>query len=437
MADPQQSTHDRALPQRGRASLRLVRAPEESLGPISPELVLVSPDLAAAVRSTPDALVVDASGPASGMPPLPASGRPGGSDGAGVRGAVRYDSRDLLLERHGLTLELATDGTGRLWRLTLARGETVEEPAEDDGVPGRIASLLATLVDGRELRRVPVRSENAEIQRLEERIAAQLRSLLAHDAGTRLASDPENLHQLRVASRRVRAFLRVARELVDADWAGEINGSLRELGRASGPARDLDVLIDHLHGQIRSLDDRDREAAAELIAALERDRNYLQNELLAALDGEQYRRLLDQLGLPVQAAVTPAARTLEQLAARELRKLIVQVRRLGKAPPDEQLHALRLRVKRVRYAAELGGLPGGARTARVIRAAMKLQDVLGEHQDAVVAEERIRAQAYLIGSPQVAFVAGRLAERQRRRRDDLQQRLPSAWRQLRRLARRA
>jgi CHAD domain-containing protein len=71
----------------------------------------------------------------------------------------------------------------------------------------------------------------------------------------------------------------------------------------------------------------------------------------------------------------------------------------------------------------------------VIAAATLLQDVLGAHQDSAVAEERIRALANRIGSPQVAFVAGRLAERQRQRREDLQQRLPPAWKRLRKLAR--
>ena len=98
---------------------------------------------------------------------------------------------------------------------------------------------------------------------------------------------------------------------------------------------------------------------------------------------------------------------------------VAQVRALGKAPADEKLHELRIRVKRVRYAAELGGLRGGARTARVIGAATSLQDILGAHQDAVVAEQRIRALAERSDDPSVAFAAGpagRAAEAAPRRR---------------------
>jgi CHAD domain-containing protein len=168
---------------------------------------------------------------------------------------------------------------------------------------------------------------------------------------------------------------------------------------------------------------------------LERDRDELQTVLEAALDSPAHREMLDRLALPVEVAAEPSDRTLAELAARELRRLVTQVRALGKTPPDEKLHELRIRVKRVRYAAELGGLRGGARTARVIGAATSLQDILGAHQDAVVAEQRIRGLAQRSDDPEVAFAAGRLAERQRQRRNELQSQLPSAWRRLRKLAR--
>ena len=110
----------------------------------------------------------------------------------------------------------------------------------------------------------------------------------------------------------------------------------------------------------------------QLIRMLERDRDELQAHLEATLDSREHRALLEQLALPVEVAAEPSERTLADLAARELRRLVAQVRALGKAPADEKLHELRIRVKRVRYAAELGGLRGGGRTARVIEAATSL-----------------------------------------------------------------
>ena len=424
--------------------LRLVRGAPAALGPISPELALVSPELAAAIRSTPDVVILAEVGSAGGGPSPSSQQSETWTDGTRERNddpggeapvTMRYDTPDLLLERCGLALELESRATQRRWRLTLPRGETVEAPAGEDGVPDQIASLLATLADPGEIRRVPVRSLDPQILLLEERIHAERGSLLKHDPGTRLASDAENLHQLRVASRRLRTFLRLTRELVDGAWASEVRTPLRELGRASGPARDLDVLLALLREQVEGLDDRDREAGVELIAAAEDDRMTVQRKLLAVLDSERYRSMLERLTLPVEVTTTPASNTTEELAARELRRLLARVRKLGKTPSHAELHALRIRVKTVRYSLELSGLPAGTRTSRIIDTSVQLQNLLGEHQDAVAAEEHIRALAFRIGSTQVAYVAGRLAERQRQRRADLERRLPSAWKRLRRLAR--
>lgn len=396
-------------------------------GPVSPELVLVSPELAAIVAGTPDALIVGDSEPVDEETEelISHGGTPGGS--------VRYDTSDLVLERHGLTLELENRDDLQVWRLTLPRGETVELPAGPSGVPRRIAALLDTLLGDDDLRRVPKRSSSPEIEKLEAQLIAQRHSLIAHDAGARLAVDPENLHQLRVASRRARAFLRVARELVDGEWAADLNGALRRLGQASNQARDLDVLLEHLEHEAPTLGAPDSEAATQLIRMLERDRETVQAELEETLDSSAHRELLEQLALPVEVAEQPTDRTLADLAARELRRLLTQVRALGKSPADEKLHDLRIRVKRVRYAAELAGVRGGKHTAHLIGAATALQDILGAHQDAVVAEQRIRALAERSEDSRVAFAAGRLAERQRQRRDALQRQLPDAWRRLRKL----
>ena len=72
-------------------------------------------------------------------------------------------------------------------------------------------------------------------------LEAEYRALLAHDPGTRRGDDPEDLHQLRVVTRRQRAFLRAARPLVDSDWATALRAELGWLGGHLGPARDLDV----------------------------------------------------------------------------------------------------------------------------------------------------------------------------------------------------
>jgi len=84
----------------------------------------------------------------------------------------------------------------------------------------------------------------------------------------------------------------------------------------------------------------------------------------------------------------------------------------------------------LRPSAELSGADGG-RAERFLSRAKALQDLLGEHQDAVVAERRLRELALAGVSASEAFVAGRLAERQRVRRERVAKRLPKAWKRLR------
>ena len=377
---------------------------------------------------TPDAVVVG--GPrtqavvARWEPPTARSG-----DGSSA--TVRYDTPDLVLERHGLTLELSN----RTWCLTAARGESIEAPADGVGVPHELEALLRNVSRGGALVQVPVRSTDRQVRRLEKQVAKQHHSLVRHDVGTRIASDPESLHQLRVAARRVRAFLAVAHDLVDRDWANEIKAGLRDLGRASSDARDVDILLGNLRTELTRLDVRDQVAGAALIRRLEADRRELHEKLLALLDSGSYQRVLDQLALPATPATSAPAPNLDRLARRELRRLAARVRRLGKRPADDALHALRIKVKRLRYATELAGAPAGKRTARVIAAATQMQDVLGAHQDAVVGEERLRQLAHGLDETGVAFVAGRLAERERMKRDEIHDRLSPAWRELHKVAR--
>ncbi|HEY0636908.1 MAG TPA: CHAD domain-containing protein, partial [Pseudonocardiaceae bacterium] len=81
----------------------------------------------------------------------------------------------------------------------------------------------------------------------------RLRAMLAHEAGTRSGVDPEDLHQMRVAVRRTRAVLRAARPLLDRRWADGLRARLGDVGRALGPVRDLDVLLERLHGEAAAL----------------------------------------------------------------------------------------------------------------------------------------------------------------------------------------
>jgi CHAD domain-containing protein len=173
-----------------------------------------------------------------------------------------------------------------------------------------------------------------------------------------------------------------------------------------------------------------------LLSGLVADRRQARSRMLAALGSQRYTDLLAALAAAARTEVDEKGEVLgprkgdvsgtEQhpadlvgLIGRPFRKLSNAVKALGEDPPDDDLHALRIRGKRLRYAAELAEPAGGKPIRQLIRATKELQDVLGEHQDAVVAESEVRRLLAGLGDPVeagVAFVAGRLVERERGRK---------------------
>ena len=266
-------------------------------------------------------------------------------------------------------------------------------------------------------------------------LRAQYEAILRHDPGTRLGRDPEELHQMRVATRRMRAILRAARPLLDGEWVREWRAELGWLGGAPGPVRYLDELVDDLRADAGALGGGDERAFLVLVRRLEDERAADREALVAALGAPRYIALIERLDADTKAPPPGRrGRSLRDLAAREFRRLRKAVRALGPDPPDDELHAARIAVKRARYAAELAERSVGEAATAVIRAAKVLQDVLGDHQDAAVAEARIRALVRPRTSAAQAIAAGRVIERQHERRRVARAEYPAAWRDLERAA---
>ena len=168
--------------------------------------------------------------------------------------------------------------------------------------------------------------------------------------------------------------------------------------------RDLDVLIEHLDAEVLELG-ADEAQGRKLVRTLERSRRAARRRLLAALDSPRYFALLDALERPF--ATVADEPSLDEIHAAEHKRLRKAVDALAADSPDEELHAARIRVKRARYAAELQG------DKPYVQAAKRLQDILGEHQDAVVAIGKLRDLAGRM--PDAAVAAGRLIEREHER----------------------
>ena len=119
--------------------------------------------------------------------------------------------------------------------------------------------------------------------------------LLAHDLGVRLDEDPEDVHQARVATRRLRSDLRTFREFLPDDWAQETRAELGWVAEALGRARDADVLLERLQHEVDTLDGRDAIAAAGLIGKLVAEREQARDHLMVVFDSDRYGALLDRL----------------------------------------------------------------------------------------------------------------------------------------------
>jgi CHAD domain-containing protein len=262
-------------------------------------------------------------------------------------------------------------------------------------------------------------------------IGRQVTALLARDPGTRLGGEAEDLHQMRVATRRLRTILRVARPLLDPEWTEPLRAELAWLGELLGPARDLDVQMAYFAEETATLKSRDRRPLERFIDHLRRERERVQQTLIEWLRSPRYLKLIASL---VQAAQQPpvvaADTTLGDIAAHEFKQLRKSMKRLGRPPTHAELHRARILTKRARYAAELAQLSMGKPAGRFAEEAKKFQDLLGTHQDAVQAEEHIRRFVVRTQGVRAAFVAGRMVERQHQRRDAARAALRSEWKQL-------
>jgi CHAD domain-containing protein len=344
-----------------------------------------------------------------------------------------YDTADRDLERLGMAIARLPAEAGVVWRLSLPRGERVEawEPGNDGlAPPEEIARILDTVTAGKELVPAPPVGVDPGAVRLREVLDEQRQALLLHDPGVRVGRDPENLHQHRVAARRARAFLRAARAYLDPDWWRSVAGALAALGEATGPLRDLDVLVEHVQTERSTIGDPDSAGADGLLAKLELERARARERVVGTLDGDGYQAVLARLRHPPRLAAGVKALPLKRIARKEFRRLSEAVDGLGNQPDETSLHALRIQLKRARYAAELAA-PSGAAARRFLADAKILQELLGEHQDAAAAERQLRDATVVDASTAAAFVAGRIADRQAARRLRVTERLPSAWKRLR------
>jgi len=269
---------------------------------------------------------------------------------------------------------------------------------------------------------------SSELETLRSYIRLQYARMLAHDPGVRVGSDPEDLHQLRVATRRLRSVLKTAAPILDLVWVDEIRAELSWLGDELGPARDLDVLIPYLREEAGELDAGDRKALAPLFRKLGLQRATARKAVLKALRSERYLALLASIEAAAAGPPPGGAGSLRTEVENDFKRLRKAMRTVDEDPTGEAIHEARIKGKRARYATELLEDELGKPGAKLLSAAKDFQDTAGEHQDAVVAEARIRALLRGVRAQRTALAAGMLVSRQRERREAAARALPKAWR---------
>lgn len=296
----------------------------------------------------------------------------------------------------------------------------------------------------------------------------QTGQLLWHEPGTKLGIDPEHLHAMRVATRRLRAALRLFLEVLPVRTATHLRSELKWLGGSLGKVRDLDVYLERLKGLGASLLPESRPGLEQYRRHLIEEREKRREGLLRALRTRRFLTFKESLAAMMEkrpmnwrnrkAMTQPALSAAAVFLTPPLNRLLKAGRALRLDSPDVEMHALRIKVKRLRYALEFfqrsldskegaagGSLPAasnksvnslslGAAANRWIAKLRTLQDLLGEHQDLVVGQETIRGFLQKAGGGQegrqYAFVLGQASALHAQRALECRRAFFEAWKAL-------
>ncbi len=241
-------------------------------------------------------------------------------------------------------------------------------------------------------------------------LGARIEDYIAHDPGVRLGT-PDSVHKMRSATRRARSVLATYRKLFDRSAVRELQAELKWLGQSLGPARDAEVMLERLRQHLLQLPEEQRSGTLnqmielELVAA----HNAGYRNVLETLQTGRYFRLLGSLEEfrdhpPAKPrAFRPArkvtAKLVNKAAQRVERSRKAVKRSAGRTARDTALHEVRKDAKRLRHAGESVLEIHGKRAVKLTKSAGRLQTVLGDHQDSVMATDLLRRLAAMPDLP--------------------------------------
>ena len=282
-------------------------------------------------------------------------------------------------------------------------------------------------------------------------VRAQRDTIVEYDPRVR-RDEPDAVHKMRVATRRLRSTLKTFRPLWDRAATDHLRAELKWLAEVLGKVRDAEVMAARLDRALAELPPEQLvgPVAARLTGGLRAQAAKDHRALVAALNGRRYAALLDELDALL--AATPTDRGLRPAAAyvpHRVRRVAAEVDRLldaaesarpagrpavpGAHDRDSALHEARKAAKQARYAAETAAPVGGPGAAALASAMEDLQELLGDHHDSVVTRQLLRSvgmQAH--GAGENGFTYGLLHATEAASASDLEAGLPAARKALHR-----
>jgi CHAD domain-containing protein len=279
--------------------------------------------------------------------------------------------------------------------------------------PAETASKLARVLPARPARDSPRTAPETAGDVVLAYLRAQFDALLSFDPKARLA-EPDAVHRMRVAVRRIRSLLKSYRKSLDRERIAPLRAELKWLAGVLGEVRDLEVLRERFTAMLAEL-------PAEIVrpegwlAGLAAQERAAYRRLNTALSGDRYLALLTAMESLIadppltERAARPAAEEVPHVIRRTWQKLARSYEAAESAPdPDLARHEARKDAKRVRYAAEAGAAALGDPAVNVARQAERLQEFLGGYQDGVLAQRYLAAAAER-AAPEEVFALGTLA----------------------------
>lgn len=227
-------------------------------------------------------------------------------------------------------------------------------------------------------------------------ISKQLAKLMMHLQDARLAEDIEDIHQARVACRRIRAALRLFHDCFESEVVSTWQKQIKKLLKSFGAARDLDVQIEFLKSVLDNLDSdqkKMRPGIRRMMMRWQQQREMIQSRVVKTIDNVQKKHLLTNIHIHMEktlfelkplrpSTISPAVRqrAYDQIQTC-IRDFLEHEQSLHEPDNISGHHTMRIRAKKLRYAMEISdtALRGKLKTA--IKKVKKIQTILGDMHD--------------------------------------------------------